>query len=224
VAKKKRRPATPQVHPAGRAGQPSKKKGLDLRIVAVIGVAVLGIIWAVIASNSGSGGGGVAISAEEKKYLGRLLPAGYEEPKVDELSAYTTPISMTPITPAAQGEALTFALSEVLDKRIVSFEASRSGEPLAMIAYIKPSGKLFVGVSFCPPCGGKGQRIEGDGTLTCETCGTKRNIETEVGISGACKLYPLDELPVTVAGDTVSLAQAAIDGWSEQPLDRPVGK
>lgn len=92
-----------------------------------------------------------------------------------------------------------------------------------MIAYAKPSGKLFVGMSYCPPCKGKGQRIEADGILTCETCGTKRNLETQVGISGNCKLYPLDEVPSKIVGDKIVVEKGVVEQWTPQPLDRPVG-
>jgi hypothetical protein len=84
-------------------------------------------------------------------------------------------------------------------------------------------GELFVGVSYCPPCEGEGQRIESDGTLTCEACGTKRNLETNEGISGACRLYPLDEVPSAVSGDLITLDTTVLETWIAQPLDRPIG-
>ena len=47
--------------------------------------------------------------------------------------------------------------------------------------------------------------------------------ETGIGISGACKLYPLDELPVTVSGGKIVVEKALLDTWTAQPKDRPVG-
>ena len=44
-----------------------------------------------------------------------------------------------------------------------------------------------------------------------------------VGISGACKLYPLDELPAKVVGDKIVIEKSVLDGWTVQPVDRPVG-
>jgi nitrite reductase/ring-hydroxylating ferredoxin subunit len=108
--------------------------------------------------------------------------------------------------------------------KIVSFEYAKSdAEKIPMVAYIRPSGKLFVGVSYCVPCKGTGQDIGSDGTLTCQTCGTKRDLESGVGISGACKLYPLDELPVKVQGDRVVVDKPALDNWTVQPTDRQIG-
>lgn len=92
-----------------------------------------------------------------------------------------------------------------------------------MLAYIKPSGKLFTRVSLCPPCQSKKQYLEPDGTLTRNSCGTKRNPEIQVGASGACRLYPLDEMPHKLVGDKIEIAEASLAKWVPQPLDRPVG-
>jgi hypothetical protein len=223
MTKKKSGPAKPP-QPAKKPAPPVKKSNTKLWLIvgAVAVVAVVGLVVAVANGGSGSGGG---VSAAEKKYLGRLLPAGFQEASVAQFAPYTSSVGMTPVTAADEGGNLTLKLDDVTSKKIVSFEyAKPGGQPIPLLAYVKPSGKLFVGVNFCPPCQGKGQRIEADGTLTCETCGTKRNPESQAGISGACKLYPLDELPATVAGGKITIAKSAIDGWTAQPLDRPIGQ
>ena len=127
--------------------------------------------------------------------------------------------------PAAQTDAgISIAADQLVTSKIVYFEYKKAGgEAIPMLAYVKPSGKLFVGVSYCPPCKGKRQRIEAGGTLVCETCGTVRNLETGVGISGACRLYPVDELPATLSNGKVTVSATTINGWTPQPLDRPTG-
>jgi len=163
------------------------------------------------------------VPADEAAYLGRFLPAGYTAPAVTGATTYSSVAKMSPTEATTDDKGVTISASDVVSKKIVSFEIQKDGKPLSMIAYVRPSGKVFVGVSLCPPCQGRGQRIESDGTLTCESCGTKRDLESDVGISGPCKLFPLDELPVTLEGDTIAIPQAAIDGWTEQPIDRQVG-
>jgi len=131
---------------------------------------------------------------------------------------------MTDVTAESKGTKVTVPLADIQKNKIVYFEyAKAGGEAIPMVAYIKPSGKLFVGVSFCIPCKGKKQFVDADGTLTCASCGTKRDLETGVGISGACKLYPLDEIASTIAGDKLVIEKSALDKWTPQPTDRPVG-
>lgn len=210
--------------PAPRSA-PAKKNRTVMLVLAGVGVL------AVVAFASLSGKGGTASStsaaaapAEEQKYIGRLLPAAYQEPKVADIVVYTDTVAMTNVTAKDEGAKLSVAVGDVTANKIVKFEyAKAGGRPLPLMAYVKPSGKLFVAVSFCPPCEGEGQRIEAPGTLVCESCGTKRDLEQGIGISGACKLYPLDELPVTVVGDRINIDKSVLDSWTAQPKDRQIG-
>lgn len=221
---KKRKSAAPKAAPAAKPAPAKKSRSTVWIIGGVVLLAVVGMV-SLSGTGSGTGGGGVAgISAEEQKYIGRLLPAGYQEPKVADLALYAETVKMTDITATDDGTTLSVPISDIVAKKIVKFDYAKPGErALPLIAYVKPSGKLFVAVSFCPPCEGEGQRIEPDGTLVCESCGTKRDLEKGVGLSGACKLYPLDELPVTVAGDRIVVEKAILDSWTAQPKDRPIG-
>jgi hypothetical protein len=163
-----------------------------------------------------------AAPAEEQKYLGRLLPANYQEPMVADVQVYATTVKMTNATAAQTDAEISIPADQVVASKIVSFEYQKPGaEAIPMLAYIKPSGKLFVGVSYCPPCQGTGQRIEAGATLVCESCGTVRNLETGVGVRGACKLYPLDELPASLSNGKITVSTSAINSWSPQPIDRP---
>ena len=47
--------------------------------------------------------------------------------------------------------------------------------------------------------------------------------ESGVGISGACRLYPVDELPASVSNGKATVSTAAINSWTPQPLDRKTG-
>lgn len=204
-----------------KAAPPKRKNNKLLWIVgAAVVVAVLGL-WV---ANSAGQKSASAAPPEEQKYIGRLLPANYREPSVSGIQAYASTIKMTNLTAEVSGAQVSIPVDKLVADKIVYFEAKNAaGEQIPLVAYVKPSGKLFVGVSYCPPCRGKGQRIEAGGILTCETCGTKRNLETGIGLSGACRLYPLDELPATVANGKVSIQKSSIDSWSPQPLDRPTG-
>jgi hypothetical protein len=177
------------------------------------------------ASGYGSPGSGQppAASPEEQEYIGRLLPADYQEPTVQPVS-YGGATQMTDIAAESSGSQLSVSLAEVATSKIVAFEYTRAdGSTIPLIAYVKPSGSVFVGVSYCIPCRGTRQYVDADGTLTCNSCGTKRDLSTGVGLSGACRLYPLDELPATVEGDRLVVEKPILDEWTQQPMDRPVG-
>lgn len=223
MAKKKQGSSAKPTAPSKAA--PAKKNGNGMIVWVIALVAVIAVVGVVVSQNAGGKKGSVAAApADEKKYIGRFLPSGYAEAKISDAVAYNQVIQMSPTTAASGKDGTSIPLSDVTSKKIVSFEASsKSGQTIPMVAYVKPSGKLFVGVSYCIPCKGTGQRIETDGTLTCETCGTKRSPETQVGISGACKLYPLDEIPAKVSGDKIVVDQTVLDQWTPQPTDRQIG-
>lgn len=229
-----------------KAVQPPQKKGFGLGVWILGAVALVAVVAAVSLSGGGQGpaagtgasstpapagnaaGAGApsapVASPEEQKYIGRLLPAGYKEPSVGAAAQYTSPLQMSNLSATQDAKQISVLASEVVSKKLVFFEYKKAGsKPVPMVAYVKPSGALFVGVSYCRPCESTGQRIDADGTLTCVSCGTKRDLETGVGISGACKLYPLDELPVTVTDGKIIVDTSVLDAWTPQPLDRQVG-
>lgn len=219
--------------------QPPTKKGVSPATWIAVAAALVAVTAFIILASGGANGAATgaaatstagaattagSVSPEEQKYIGRLLPASYAEPSVSDAAAYSTTLQMADVA-VTQGKAQTsIPLADVVSSKIVFFQYQKpGGEQVPMIAYVKPSGKLFVGVSFCIPCKSTGQSIEGDGTLRCKACGTKRDAETGVGVSGACRLYPLDELPVKVTGGKIVIENAAIEQWTPQPLDRKVG-
>jgi hypothetical protein len=219
--------------------QPPKKKGVGpgtwiagalalLALVAVVAIVMGGGSKGAAAAGSSVAAGPASASGpvppEEAKYIGRLLPAGYTEANVARASTYSSVIRMTDLTATQDGKQLSVALSDVVANKIVYFEYKQAGSAaIPMTAYVKPSGKLFVGVGYCIPCKGTRQRIEADGTLTCESCGTKRDLETGVGISGTCRLYPLDEVPAKVVGGKIVVQDSVLANWAPQPSDRPTG-
>jgi len=231
MAKKKNKKSVPQ------RVQPTKKKGVSTTAWIVGAVALVAVVAVFALANSGKGalvsavgaatGGSPTSSgvpADEAKYLGRLLPAGFVESSVAGASQYSAAVDMIDVTATQGAKQISVSVVDVVKDKIVYFEYKKpGGDTIPMLAYMKPSGKLFVGVSYCPPCQGKRQSIQPDGTLRCAACGTKRNLETGVGISGACQLYPTDEVPAKVVGGKIVIDNSVLDGWTEQPLDRKIG-
>lgn len=113
---------------------------------------------------------------EDSNYFG--------EPVADTRSYIGEVISMTRITPELKDGNVVFPLDEVDNNNIVYFELENSeNELVPLMAYITPSGRLFVGSSMCEPCRGRTFSLAGE-TLVCDTCKTTYNIETHEFITG----------------------------------------
>jgi hypothetical protein len=189
----------------------------------VVGLAIV-LLLAAIGFYLKSAGNSVGLKPDprEAKYIGRYLPKGYAPAKLIEPIGYEERIDPTDINPEIKDGSIQLNVGDIIKNRIVYFEYTRAGDNtvIPMTAYIKPSGKLFTGVSLCRPCQAKRQYIDSDGLLTCTACGTKRDLETQAGVSGACKLYPLDEMPHSLLGGKVLISENSLGSWKEQPLDR----
>jgi hypothetical protein len=185
-------------------------------------VVVLLLIAAGFYLKSAGNSAGLKPDPREVKYIGRYLPKEYAPAKLTEPISYEKRVDPADIKPEVKDGFIQLNVGDIIKNRIVYFEYTRAGDNrvIPMTAYVKPSGKLFVGVSLCRPCQAKRQYIDSDGLLTCSACGTKRDMETQAGVSGACKLYPLDEMPHRLAGDKVLISESSLGSWKEQPLDR----
>lgn len=114
---------------------------------------------------------------------------------------------------------LTVSLKDIKKYQLVKFEYDRSQgdkEPqiLPLLAYTTPSTKqLVVAVSICEPCRSTTFHLESDKTITCETCGTKWDMESLKGVSGACLDYPPDPVKTKVEKGKVLIPIEQLDQW-----------
>ncbi len=116
----------------------------------------------------------------------------FGEPVAEPRSYIGRVISMTPAEPTVDGGWITLPLELVSAVDIVSFELENNeGLSVPMMAYITPSGRLFIGSSMCEPCRGRTFSLAGE-TLVCDACRTTYTIESHEFISGsvACGSYP----------------------------------
>ena len=135
-------------------------------------------------------------------------------------------VDMTNIEYKTVGNNVVISLSEIKKNKIARFEfhspkindrqKNFAGEPLLpVLALVRPSGKLMVGVSYCEPCRSTTFHTESDLTLTCNKCGTKWDLESLTPQSGSpdCQRFPPDEIKVTVKGDKVIMAKEYLESW-----------
>lgn len=148
-----------------------------------------------------------------------------DRPKVAEPKEYKESVEMKVVDAKEDSNYLSIKLEDVMKNRLVSFDydekripSGTSTKPLSLMAYITPSGKLFAGTAYCPPCRSDKHFIDKDGTLTCDLCDTKRDLETLKGIKGGCVDYPPDEFNIDISNGMVNIRLSDLDSWSPKPL------
>jgi len=140
----------------------------------------------------------------------------------DPLDYSTRRYDMKSIKVVETDKNVIFSLADIKKYRMVGFTAkNRAGAPsqsnvgnqIPLMAYITPSGSLNTVVSYCEPCRATQSHTETDGTLTCNVCGTKWNLEDEAPVSGACSAYPPEPIKAEVRGGKVYLDRQEIASW-----------
>lgn len=143
-----------------------------------IGIAMIGALFLRFSTgtnegNSASTSGFGQVLAAERSYMGEV-------------------VSGINIEPTIENEQIRIPFRTVDENNIVYFEVENDeGTLVPLMAYITPSGRLFVGSSMCEPCRGRTFSLAGE-TLVCDTCRTTYDIETHEFIAGAraCGSYP----------------------------------
>ncbi|HSW36392.1 MAG TPA: Fe-S-containing protein [Candidatus Limnocylindrales bacterium] len=139
----------------------------------------------------------------------------FGEPVVASRSYVGQLIPMTVVEPVVENNQIKIPLAEVDDYNIVTFElANDEGTLVPLMAYITPSGRLFVGTSLCEPCGGRTFSLAGE-TLVCGACRTTYNIEDHTFISGSeiCGRFTPVNLYPTVDDGMISIDLEQVLNW-----------
>lgn len=139
----------------------------------------------------------------------------YGDPVVSERSYIGKLIKMTKIEPQEDLETLKIPLDIVDQNNISYFESkNQDGEIVPMMAYITPTGRLFVGSSLCEPCRGKTFSLAGE-TIVCDTCKTTYNIENHEFISGAkvCGQYPPVNMNPEIVDGNIVIQKEEVLNW-----------
>lgn len=139
----------------------------------------------------------------------------YGEPVVNERSYIGKLIKMTKVEPVVDAESIQIPLDIVDKSNIVYFESeNKDKEVVPMMAYITPSGRLFVGSSLCEPCRGKTFSLAGE-TIVCDTCKTTYNIENHEFISGAkiCSTYPPVNMKPEIIDGKIVIQKEEVLKW-----------
>lgn len=129
---------------------------------------------------------------------------------------------MTEINPELEENELKFSLHKVDRHDIVFFEIERKDEvSVPVMAYITPTGRLFVGVSFCEPCGGTSFSLAGEALLS-EKCRTLFHIEDHSFVSGSrrCREYPPQPLDYKLEQEMIAIPLEDVKEWEPRYSDQ----
>ena len=179
-------------------------------VTAIIGFALLAVVGFGLSRSSG-GAGGAAGGAGAG---GASAPPAAERVKVTEAQDYSTAnVEMTDVKAKVAAGEVSVPLAELKKNKLLYFKYSGAGKEVPLMAMITPSGKLFTASAMCEPCRSDRFHTEPDGTLTCNACGTKWDLETLQGISGGCPNFPPQEMKGQVKGDKIVLQETDVQGW-----------
>ena len=106
-------------------------------------------------------------------------------------------------------------LDVVLDRRLVSFKYEKYGIKVPLLAYVSPDGKVVTAVSMCEPCNSERFHVEEE-DMVCNSCGTRWELKSLFGISGACQEYPPDPIPSTVVGNEIQIDEKIVANWKRR--------
>lgn len=112
----------------------------------------------------------------------------------------------------ANGE-VSLSLADLKKYRLLAFSYKKDGMDVPMLAMVTPSGRLFTGSAKCEPCNSRRFHTEPDGTLTCNACGTKWDLESLQGISGGCPNYPPQEMTNSIRGGRIIIKEPVVRAW-----------
>ena len=182
--------------------QPDKSK---LPLIAGIVVILLALVF-VYAQLTGTD------TQAETVYFG--------EPVTTPRSYIGRFISMTEVEPLVEDGQVKIPLAELERFSIVYFELENDqGTLVPLMAYITPSGRLFMGSSMCEPCRGQTFSIAGE-TLVCDACRTTYTIEDHQFISGAvaCGSFPPDNMNGIVVNGMAVIELQEVLNWRIRAL------
>lgn len=178
------------------AGSPAR----SWMIAAAIGFALVAIVgFAVVRANSQSEQPRAAVTGSQD---------------------YTASgnVEMTDVTAKVTGGQVSVPLSALKAKKLLYFKYQKNGVDVPLMAMLTPSGRVFTGSAMCEPCRSDRFHTEPDGTLTCNACGTKWDLETLKGISGGCPNYPPQEMKNQVQGGQIVLKEGDVRAWQPRTV------
>jgi hypothetical protein len=158
----------------------------------------------------------LVVAAVTGTYLSKMQRFEAKSPQAG--IQYNLPANPTPIQHTLENGNLILSLAEVQSNRYVIFDYVQTGEPIPMMAYVAPSGRIVTAIRICEPCESRSFWFDAD-QIVCSACGTRWYAETLEGISGACTGYPPTEVKNTISGNNLIISLSDIQ--ASKPQEKP---
>ncbi|MGB2867076.1 MAG: Fe-S-containing protein [Bacteroidota bacterium] len=139
-------------------------------------------------------------------------PVIEKQPDVLQAKSYgNEKIPSSPVQARIEGPFLIISLKEVAEKRIVRFYDPTNQQPVPILAYITPSGRLVTAMSLSENCRSTDFYLEGE-NIHCANCPSYWNASSLEAYACCQKFYP-DPIPSTVLGDEVRIELSKVRSW-----------
>jgi len=137
------------------------------------------------------------------------------QPTVAMTSVYENhKISSTPVQAAMKEGFISLPLKVVLEHRIVRFSDPQGIQPVPILAYVTPQGKLVTAMSKSENCGSTDFYLNGN-NIHCASCPSYWNMSS-LEAYACCQRYYPDPIPSTVVNDEIRIATANVRNWQSR--------
>jgi len=100
-------------------------------------------------------------------------------------------------------------LSDLLEKRMITFEYHSNGKRMPLLAYQAPTGKIVTAIGLSKRCNSQSFHIEG-AEMVCDLCHTRWELESLKGIEGECQGESLEMVPHFVYGGRLIIRETDV--------------
>ena len=173
------------------------RRRLPVFLIAGVLTVVAGLVLYVLIAqpNLPAGGESGILVADARSYVGQI-------------------VYMQIVQPEIENGKIKIPLADVTQANIVGFTtANDQGEPVPIMVYIAPSGRLNASTAQCA-CGSCSFSLAGR-AVVCAACRSTYDIENQSYLSGAaiCAKYPLTVLKPVVSDGVVEIDQQEALIW-----------
>ncbi len=152
-------------------------------------------------------------------FMGQLLrtyhPVIDDQPSVAMTSVYgSQQIPSTPVQASMKEGFIALPLKLVLEHRIVRFSDPQGVQPIPILAYITPQGKLVTAMSNSENCGSTDFYLK-ENNIHCASCPSYWNMSSLEAYACCPRYYP-DPIPSTVVNDEIRIATTNVRNWQSR--------
>lgn len=157
----------------------------------------------------------IGVYAFMDQLLRTYHPVIEDQPTVAMTSVYEDEqIHSTPVQASMKDGMIALPLKLVLEHRIVRFSDPQGIQPVPILAYVTPQGKLVTAMSKSENCGSTDFFLKGN-NIHCASCPSYWNMSSMEAYACCPRYYP-DPIPSTVVNDEIRIPTANVRNWQSR--------